>query len=162
MTETEAEKLLARSLPSVWLDLWLGRSTPAALGYSSWAKPHSYLSGSQALERMVPRLGGLCPLFERNGEAIVGWLPAIDQFVELYYEDVRQGNDAVRVLGRNYQQFLLSLLLELEDAGLRDEWLELAQAAQFAHATELVQLLSQDPVDDAALKALEDRIGPSA
>jgi hypothetical protein len=162
MTQQEAETLLARNFPAVWLDLWAGRKTPAAIGYSQWAKPNNYFSGSQALERMVPRLAGLCPLFERNGEAIVGWLPASNQFVELYYEDVRQGNDAVRVLGRNYQQFLLSLLLELEDAGMRDEWLELAQAAQFAHATELVQLLSQETVDNAALKALEDRIGPSA
>ena len=162
MTQQEAETLLARSFPAVWLDLWAGRSTPAAIGYSSWAKPHSYFSGSQHLERMVPRLAGLCPLFERNGEAIVGWLPDSDQFIELYYEDARQGNAAVRILGRNYQQFVLSLLLELEDAGMRDEWLELAQAAQFAHTKQLLQLLDQNPDDEAALRALEGRIGPGA
>ena len=69
---------------------------------------------------------------------------------------------ALSILGRNYQQFVLTLLLELEDAGLRDEWLELAQAAQFAHTTELVKLLDQDSVDDGAVTALHDRIGPSA
>jgi hypothetical protein len=144
------------------MDLWAGRPTPAAIAYSMWAKPRNYFAAPQDLEGLVPQLAGLCPLFERNGEAIIGWLPDSDRFVELYYEDARQGNAVISILGRNYQQFVLTLLLELEDAGLRDEWLELARAAQFAHTTELVKLLDQDSVDDGAVTALHDRIGPSA
>ena len=58
--------------------------------------------------------------------------------------------------------FVLTLVVELKDAGQRDEWLELAQAAQFAHTTELIKVLDQDSVDDGAVTALHDRIWPSA
>jgi hypothetical protein len=54
---------------------------------------------------------------------------------------------------------VLSLLIEIEDAGLRDEWLGLAQAAQFEHTSELAEPLDQNPVDDEALRALENCIG---
>jgi hypothetical protein len=160
MTEADAVRLVAR-LPAVWSDLWAGRSTPIAFHYSSWAKPHAYFRGAEQLERLAPGLKGLCPLVERNGEAIIGWLPDSGRFVEFQYEDGSQGDAAITTLGDNYQQFLLSLCLELEEAGMRDEWLELAEAAAFEYAAQLAAALDREPFDEGALDALRDRIGPS-
>ena len=106
----------------------------------------------------MPGLAGLCPLVERNGEAIMGWLPD-GRFVELYYEDASKGDAAIGVLGRNYQEFVLSLLLELEDSGLRDEWIAFAASVQFAHTAELVAALDDERMDGGALTELRDRIG---
>jgi hypothetical protein len=99
----------------------------------------------------------LCPLIERNGEAIVGWLPD-GRFVQFYYEDGKKGDAAIKVLGRNYQEFVLSLLLELEEIGERDEWIAFAAVLQFAHAPELVAVLDDESAGDSGLAALRDRI----
>jgi hypothetical protein len=159
MTEADAARIIASSLPPVWSDVWAGRPTPAAFRENAWTKPRTYFQGAADLQRIAPGLAGLCPLFERNGEAIIGWLPESDRFVQFYYEDARQGDQAIEVLGRNYQQFVLALCLELEDAGMRDGWLELADAAQFKYSAELAAALDQDPVDERELDALRDRIG---
>jgi hypothetical protein len=89
MTEADALRLIARTFAPAWTDLWSGRATPAAFQYSSWAKPRTYFIGPEELERVAPGLTGVCPLMERNGEAIIGWLPGSDRFVEFYYEDGR-------------------------------------------------------------------------
>jgi hypothetical protein len=158
MTEADATRIIASSFPAVWSDLWAKRETPGAFHDSGWSRPRTYFRDPAALEQAAPGLTGMCPLFERNGEAIVGWLPASDRFVEFYYEDGRDGDAAIQVLGLNYQQFLLSLCLELEDAGMRDEWMELADAAQFKHATELAAVLDSEPFDERAIDALRERL----
>jgi hypothetical protein len=96
---------------------------------------------------IAPGLAGLCPLIETNGEAIIGWLPD-GRFVQFYYEDGKKGDAAIEVLGRNYQEFVLSLLLKLEDAGLRDEWIEFA-AAPFGFMIER-SVSKKLPVDPSA------------
>ncbi len=78
--------------------------------------------------------------------------------MKFYYEDGNQGDAAIDVLGRNYQEFVLSLLLELEDSGMRDEWIAFAAALQFGHTAELVAVLDQDTSDEA-LTGLRNRIG---
>ncbi len=75
MTETAALALIERTLPPVWADLWEGRKPPQTFRLSSWAKPHNYFLDAAGGEDVVPGLTGLCPLIERNGEAIMGWLP---------------------------------------------------------------------------------------
>jgi hypothetical protein len=127
MTATTALTLIERTLPPVWVDLWAGRKTPETFRLNSWGEPHTYFLVAANFESIVPGLTGLCPLVERNGEAIMGWLPD-GRFVQFYYEDASKGDAAITVLGRNYQEFVLSLLLELEDAGQRDEWGEFAAA----------------------------------
>ena len=127
MIESTAQALIERTLPPVWADLWAGRETPKAFQLSGWTRPRAYFLAAHDLERALPGLTGLCPLVERNGEAIVGWLPD-GHFVEVYYEDASKGDAAIAVLGRNYKEFVMSLLLELEDAGLSDEWVELEVA----------------------------------
>ena len=108
----------------------------------------------------MPGLAGLCPLLERNGEAIMGWLPD-GRFVEVYYQDASKGDAAIEVLGRNYQEFVLSLLLELEDAGLRDEWVEFAASLRFAHTAELIAVLERQIAGEQALALFRDRISKS-
>jgi hypothetical protein len=157
MIEAEARTLIERTLPPVWSDLWSGRDTPQTFRLSAWARPHTYFLGAAELEAAAPGLTGLCPLIERNGEAILGWLPD-GRFVQVYYEDGGQGDAAIEVLGRNYQEFVLFLLLELEDAGLRDEWVEFARVVRFAHMEELVDLLDNEADADEALAAFRDRI----
>jgi hypothetical protein len=157
MTETTALALIERTLPPVWADLWAGRETPRAFRLSSWAKPRTYFLGPANLESIVPGLTRLCPLVERNREAIMGWLPD-GRFVEFYYEDASQGDAAIAVLGESYQEFVLSLLLELEDAGLRDEWIDFAAALQFAYTAELIAVLDREIAGEEALPAFRDRI----
>jgi len=160
MTEAAALALIERTLPPVWADLWGGRETPETFLLGSWARPRTYFLGAADLESIVPGLSGLCPLVERNGEAILGWLPD-GRFIELYYEDGSKGDDAIAVLGRNYQEFVLSLLLELEDAGLRDEWVELAGALRFAYTAELIRVLEREISGEEALPAFRDRVAGS-
>jgi hypothetical protein len=84
------------------------------------------------------------------------------RFVEYYYEDAPGGGSAIAVLGRNYQQFVLSLLMDLEEAGMREEWMQLAAAARFDRTAELAVILDRDPPDDAAVDALRKQIGPQS
>ena len=157
MTEAGALALIARTLPPVWADLWGGRETPKTFRQSSWAKPHNYFLDPAGGADIAPGLAGLCPLIERNGEAIIGWLPD-GRFVQFYYEDGRHGDAAITVLGRNYQEFVLSLLLELEEIGARDELIEFAATLRFAHATELVAILDRETASEKALADFRDRI----
>ena len=82
------------------------------------------------------------------------------RFVQFYYEDGNQGDAAIEVLGRNYQEFVLSLLLELEESAMRDELVEFAATLEFAHTEELVSILDReiDGEDAAALTAFRERI----
>ena len=120
-------------------------------------KPRTYFLGPADLGELLPGLAGFCPLVERNGEAIIGWLPD-GRFVQFYYEDGAEGDSAITVLGRNYQEFVLSLLLELEECGMRDELAELASALRFAHTTELVTILDREIGGEEALTVFSDRI----
>jgi len=158
MTEAEALALIKRKLPPVWADVWTGRAAPRPFRLSSWAKPHTYFLDPAQLVSDSPGLTGLCPLIERNGEAILGWLPD-GRFVQFYYEDGRHGDVAITLLGRNYQEFVLSLLLEFEDCGMRDTLVDLAATLRFAYTAALTDVLDREVAGDEALAALRDRIG---
>jgi hypothetical protein len=89
----------------------------------------------------------------------MGWLPD-GRFVQFYYEDGLKGDAAIEVLGRNYQEFVLSLLLELEESGSRDELIEFAVPLQFPNTAELVAILDRETIGEIeeALSGLRDRI----
>jgi hypothetical protein len=127
----------------------------------SFAKPHTFFLDPAGLMEIAPGLAGLCPLLERNGEAIMGWLPD-GRFVQFYYEDGKKGEAAIKVLGRNDQEFVLSLLLGLEESGTRHELIEFAATLQFAHTEELVTILDREDAGERegqeALSAFRDRI----
>ncbi len=71
------------------------------------------------------------------------------EFVRFYYEDAarrRNSNDAVEALGHNYQQFVTQVLLEWEEAGLTDEFEEVAQLLEYKHTRALRAILdAYDP-----------------
>ena len=157
ITEVEALAHIKQTLPPVWADLWTGRRPHRVFSLSFLKKPYTYFLGPADVGHLAPGLRGLCPLVERNGEAIIGWLPD-GRFVQFYYEDALKGNDAIAVLGRNYQEFVLSLLLELEESGMREELVEFAGALRFAHTAELVLILDRDVAGDETLNAFRDRI----
>ena len=157
ITEAGALARIERTLPPVWADVWTGREIPRAFRLSALKKPRTYFLGPVDLGELLPGLAGLCPLVERNGEAIIGRLPD-GRFVEFYYEDGPEGDRTITVLGRNYQAFVLSLLLEFEECGMRDELVELASALRFAHTAELVTILDREIGGEEALAAFRDRI----
>ncbi len=133
-------------LPDVFVRVWEGSlSSPLS---REWETPRLYFRDCKALAARVPRLDGLCPLFEVNGEAIVGVISG-REFVRFYYEDAaRRGNsnDAVEALGHNYQQFVTQVLLEWEEAGLTDEFEEVAQLLEYKHTRALRAILdAYDP-----------------
>jgi hypothetical protein len=159
MTESAALALIEQRLPPVWADLWSGRETTKTFWVCSFAKPHTFFLDPAGGTDIAPGLAGLCPLIERNGEAIIGWLPD-GRFVQFYYEDGNQGDAAIKVLGNNYQEFVLSLLLELQESGMRDELIEFAATLQFAHTAELVAILDGEVASagEEGLSAFRRRI----
>jgi hypothetical protein len=157
ITEAGALARIERRLPPVWADLWTGRELPRAFRLGALKKPRTYFLDPVDLGELIPGLVGFCPLVERNGEAIIGWLPD-GRFVQFYYEDGREGDSAITVLGRNYQAFVLSLLMELEECGMRDELVEFASALRFAHTAELVTILDREIAGEEALAVFRDRI----
>lgn len=163
MTDAAALALIERTLPPAWADLWTGRTTSKTFRLCSFAKPHNFFLDAAGMVDIAPGLAGLSPLVERNGEAILGWLPD-GRFVQFYYEDGKKGDAAIEVLGRNYQEFVLSLLLELEESGMRDNLIEFAATLQFAHTAELVTILDREIAgeDEQALSAFRDRIATNA
>lgn len=73
--------------------------------------------------------------------------------MRFYYEDAREGDQAIEELGRGYQQFAMSLLLELADSGLNEEeFAEAARLLNFDHAERLWALCVDN--DDSAIDEL--------
>jgi hypothetical protein len=157
MTEDEALTIVAREFPPVFLDVWNRRVTPFRTTF--WARPHTYFLGPEALAEIAPGLHGLCPLLEQNGEAIIGRLPD-GRFVRYYYEDGSRGDAAIEVLGARYQEFVLTLLLELADSGLVEELAEFGTPMQFTYTAELIAALQQSTEDD--IEALRRRVAAEA
>ena len=153
MTEDEALAPITREFPPVFVDVWNRRVTP--FGTTLWARPHTYFLGPADLEQVAPGLTGLCPLLEQNGEAIIGRLPD-GRFVRFYYEDGNKGDAAIAVLGAHYQEFVLTLLLELADSGLVEELAEYGDPMQFTYTAELIAALQQPTEDDT--EALRRRV----
>jgi hypothetical protein len=95
------------------------------------------------------------PASRQNGEAIIGRLPD-GGCVRYYYEDGRKGDAAIELLGATYQEFVLTLLLELADSGLVEELAEYGAPMQFKYTEELIAALQQSTEDD--IEALRQRI----
>jgi hypothetical protein len=118
---------------------------PTAPAYLRWEyrQPQTYFQLCHELVRRVPELAGLCPLWEQNGEAIIGRLPN-STYARFYYEDAGLENPgaAIELLGKNYQQFVTSVLVALGDAGLWDKYAEaVAGALQYKHLAGLDAVL---------------------
>ena len=117
-------------------------TVPAYLRWNS-KFPRVYFGLCHDLAERVPDLKSLCPLWQENGEAIIGRL-ADGSYVEFYYEDAGLENPetSVRVLGKNYQQFVTTILTRLAEAGLWKEYAtEVGNTLEFKHLKELENLL---------------------
>jgi hypothetical protein len=148
MTETDARNLLlAHGIPEAVLDVWRGESSSSPLR-TMWAAPDFRMA--KEVEDCVPGLAGLVPIFEQNGEAVVGYLPPGKRFVRVYYEDGALGEEAIEVMGIGYPQFAGKVLLEFEEAGL-EYYSELVTILQFEHGSELRALLDAEAYDDDAM-----------
>ena len=159
MEDEALDKLRARGLPAALLDVWAGHVAEQLPAF--WARPHTYFKGREALWELAPGLAGLIPIVEQNGEAIIGVLPHEDRYVQCYYEDLRHGDDAIKELGRGYQQFAMTILLRVAEYVPAEEEAEFAEAArllEFDHGDELWALCLAG--DDAGIEALFARLGP--
>jgi hypothetical protein len=155
MHEQQArETLLAHGIPPALLDVWHDARSP--LRHLAWSQPDFALA--RDLADLVPGLRDLCPMYEQNGEAVIGVLPQSGRFVRYHYEDAREGDAAIEVLGQGYQQFAARVLLELEEAGMSKLYAELASVLQFERGAELRALLDADPYDDAAVEDFHSRL----
>ena len=109
-------------MPDVFVAVWENtlQTDPNVPDFLKW-EMRSLSVRSRSIAEHVPWLAGILPLWVQNGEAIVGRLPD-GRFVRVYYEDCGLPADsAIEVLGKNYQQFVTSILVGLADAGLWDE-----------------------------------------
>ena len=153
MTTNEALTTIRRlGLPLYFENLVMGRGSASLLGI--WADPTHCFTLVADIGRHVPELSCLCPLLEQNGEAVLGVLPQEGRYVRFYYEDGLLGSSAIETLGLNYQQFVMSLLLEVADAGLEQEFEALALLFEFASTAELRSLLGAQEYDEHAIDTL--------
>jgi hypothetical protein len=138
------------------------KTVPAYLR-SECQRPHIYFEGFNDLARLVPGLTGLCPLWEHNGDAIIGRLPD-GSYVRFYYEDavLENANASITVLGKNYQQFVTSILINLSEAGLLDKYGdEVASFLGYKHMSQLQAALLAwtDESGEADLARFRDSLG---
>jgi hypothetical protein len=151
--ELRKDALLALGVTPEVLGAWDDPRHP--LRSFSWTKPDFEIA--ESLSNLVPGLAEWCPLFEENGQAAIGALPS-GQFVRYHYGDVEQGDEAIDVLGDNYQQFAAVVLLSAEEAGGSAEFPLLVALLHFLHGPELRRLLDADPYDEEALQAFFSRL----
>jgi hypothetical protein len=111
---TAIAELRRRGLPDVFERLWESEG----LGpFGCFGQPPSqYFHMAGDLIALAPGAAGLCPLWEVNGEAIVGMLPS-GAFVRIYYEDLGEGDGAIQHLADNYDDFVAGLLTRRAEAG---------------------------------------------
>lgn len=155
MTEQQVrETLVAHGVPESILAVWGDMQSP--LRYFSFNKPNFSLA--EALEDLVPGLRGLCPIFEQNGEAVIGYLPQGGRFIRYYYEDGQEGDAAIELLGLGYQQFVSSILLKFEEAGMSEYFDELVSVLHFKRGAEFRGLLDADPYDEGAVEDFHSKL----
>jgi hypothetical protein len=159
MTASEAKQvLLAAGVPADVVDVWgdvqsraVGRQHPLGIAFG----PPDYDKADE-LRSAIPELGELVPIFEQNGEAVIGYLPGPGHFVRFYYEDGLDGADTIEVIGKGYQQFAATILLEYEEAGLKEYYAPLAELLEFHSAPVLRKLLDAEPYDDEAVERFHE------
>jgi hypothetical protein len=166
-TPTLAESEIRRlGLPFVFVAVMDGTfaTDQTAPGYSrgEFRRPRAYFQIVDALRRNVAGLEGLCPLWEENGEAIIGRLPD-GRFVRFYYEDASEADPdaAIEVLGNNYQQFVTTVLIELSEADLFDKYGQgVADLLRYEHLPALRDLLGDwtEETGEARLAVFRDSL----
>jgi hypothetical protein len=160
MTSEEAHnRLRAYGVPEAVFDVWLGHQSTSPFQYS-YRAPCCEIA--EQLEEDIPGLAGLVPLFESpDGDGVVGLLPHRNAFVEFYYEDGRDGDAAIKIMGIGWQQFAAQLLIDLEEAGMDDLYDEAVTVLQFRHGPQLRAIFDAEPYDPAALLRFRESLAES-
>ena len=125
---TAIEELRRRGLPDVFERLWASEGLGPFGCFGQ--PPRQYFQMAADLIALAPAAAGLCPLWEVNGESVIGLLPS-GTFVRIYYEDLGEGDDAIQRLADSYDEFVQGLLVRRAEAG-DWEWFErIARTLQY-------------------------------
>lgn len=108
------EELRRRGLPDVFERLWASEGLGPFGCFGQ--PPGQYFQMVGDLIALAPAAAGLCPIWEVNGEAVVGVLPS-GAFIQIYYEDLGDGNGAIQHLANSYDDFVKGLLTRRAEAG---------------------------------------------
>ncbi len=145
--DTARSALLKMGVHVQLLDAIAGSKLP--FQNMSWSMPD--FVAAEELEGLVPNLQGMVPIADQNGEAIIAVLPESLAFIRYYYEDGMEGNSAIDILGHGYRQFAAKILIESEEAGLREQLIEAAAFFRFDELPQLLAVLDADPYLDEAV-----------
>ena len=127
----EARAAIGRiGLPAIFQKI-THRSTPIAL-VGTCEPVNVYYTLLRELVERIPLCQNYIPLWETNLEAVVAYDSSRNIFVRYYY-----GSESDEILGKTYQQFLSTILLELVDSGVWDELDELARLFEYKHVDRL-------------------------
>jgi len=152
--ETHLTKLQELELPVIFGEMQNG-NFPKYFYFAS--TPLDYFAVSNGVDEIVSDLKELIPLWVDNGDCVVGYSPSRKEFIKFYYEDGGQENPNERIssLGKNYQQFLTSLLLEFYEADEIAHIDKFSELFQYQHLDELKNIMGTDPSEED----LEEFIG---
>lgn len=125
------EELRRRGLPDIFEQLWASEGL-GPFGCFGRA-PNQYLRMARDLIALAPAAAGLCPLWEVNGEAIVGVLPS-GSFIRIYYEDLGEGDRAIQHLADSYNDLVEGILTRRAEAGDWEWFDRIAQALEYPDA----------------------------
>ena len=126
---TAIDELRRRGLPDIFDRLWAseGLGPFGCIGQP----PNEYFRMAGDLIGLVPGAAGLCPLWEVNGEAVVGVLPN-GAYVRIYYEDLGEGDGAIQHLANSYDDFVACLLTRRAEAGNWEWFDEIARTLRYS------------------------------
>lgn len=147
-SESDHTLLLSSGLPASLLQAIREGKLPNPLCHD-FSAPDFELASE--LRHVMPGLNGLIPIFEQNGEAVIGYLPLSNQFVRCHYEDANSGDAAIELLATGYNQFASRLILDYEAAGLAKYFNSLVNFLHFTCGPELRELLDAEPYNDEAV-----------
>jgi hypothetical protein len=139
---TAIAELRRRGLPDVFERFWASGGV-GPLGCHG-RPPKQYLRMAADVIALAQRAAGLCPLWEVNGEAVVGVLPS-GEFVQIYYEDLGQGDGAIQHLADTYIEFVEGQLTSCAEAGDWESFDEMATTLSYPGPEALKAKLMEDP-----------------
>jgi hypothetical protein len=125
---TAIAELRHRGLPDVFERLWASKGLGPFGCFGQ--PPNQYFRMARDVIALAPGAMGLCPLFEINGESIVGVLPC-GAVVRIYYEDLGGGDEAIQHLAENYNAWVADLLTRRAEAGDWEWFDRIASALSF-------------------------------
>lgn len=116
--------------PAIFRQIYQGHIPLELVG--SCAPPRQYFELAQDNVLLLPSAKNWLPLWESNSEEIVAFDIANENYIRHYY-----GTTDVETLGKSYQQFVSTFLLELVDSGIWNELDEVAEMFEYKHTDKL-------------------------